>query len=266
MTRPAGRRGRSRRWTALALAAVASAGAGCRLFTDPPDRPSPRGAWIGVEILQGDGVPGADGSALPRGGARVIATFSPGVDERRVWRQPTSEELRINDRGYPVRSLFEGHVRSWVVGVAGPASVETPLVIEPPTVVGHPVVPTTIRVTTVAKGGPDTVRVRRGETIRIPLRLPATDPVPVAAGRFWGFRIARWGATASILGVSGQGRPPAELVVPAQYLEGVADSTLVVGFEWQQQSAGFGIDDRPDLYSVSYYATTRLEWRVEFRP
>ena len=264
--RPAKRDGRWRRRITLALAVVATGGAGCRLFDDPDDRLDPRGAWIGIEILQGDGVPGADGRALPPGGARISATFSPGVDERGERRRPASEELQVNDRGYPIRSLAEGHVREWVVGVAPAADPEAPLVVAPPTVIGHPVTPPPIRLTTVAKGGPDTVRVRRGETIRIPLRLPATEPVPAPAGSSWSFRLARPGESGSILQVSGWGRPPAELVVPAPYLEGVAESTLVAGLGWLQQSIGFGIDDRPDLYSVSYYATTRLEWRVEVRP
>jgi hypothetical protein len=260
------RRAVRRRWAVLPLAAIAWSGAGCRLFTDPEQRPAPGGAWIGVEILQEDDLPGTVGLAPAHGGARIVATFSPGVDERGERRQPTSEELRVNGSGYPARSLTDGHVREWLVNVAPPADPDVALVIEPPRVIGHPVVPEAIRLTAVAKGGPDTVRVRRGESIRIPLQLPARAMTPAPPGRFWGFRLARQGETGSILTMSGNGVPPAELVVPAPFLEHVADSTLVASFEWRQQSVGVGIDDKPALYSVSVYATTRLVWRVELRP
>lgn len=185
------------------------------------------------------------------------ADFWPGADLAGV-PLPPEAELHVDGQPVPATTSVTGRWSyTWSRAVA-PGAVSTSLV---PMLIpgrGATVAERTLQLPVMQRAGPMLVTLAAGDDLRLPLSEPVTVLPSSASSKQWSLTFGSDCRTPSqqALQTSVRADPPAEIVIPSQWLQHVQAGTTSVCFQY------FTFYRSETPYRVNISRIVEIEWRV----
>lgn len=226
----------------LLLAALCATSAGCWDFVEPEFAEANAAAIMQVNA-----------NIDESGNFSMTGLLVPGLNEDGFQRAVLRDTLYIFGVPITSTSTLPSGSRVYSFNAAlGPQALSQPFTIDPPKVEDMSIEPT-VRWYSPQTPDPDTIRVARGADLQLHIVLDPNTPIPSPQQQWFLLLSGR----AIQFQIGANGPPPAELVIPAEWIPEPADSVVRINFT-SFQSAQPLIDKYRGVYSY----TVRLDWVI----
>lgn len=192
----------------FALGTCGLAGSGCIDFVEPdiPELGAPATVQATLRLTD-------------LGTAEVDVYLAPGLDSAGSQRSLTGTPLEALGRAHQADSIRRNgtrrYTKSWLTARD---IVSEPILFRAPGIDRVAAAPPALEWVGVRRLGPDTLRLRPGEDLYLPIALGRGAGTPQPAIRQWFLRLSSASGAAGAFGLSADGTPPDTIYVPARWI------------------------------------------------